>query len=183
MTVLSSAILIDGVRMHSEFEQLQRRGLPRKEGTYIDTKNAKWKALLIFNFYSSSPSTCFIVIVTLSRISSILKTNQNRIHFFLTLPNLFIWKLLFLLFLHTLFSSSYYYKIYKIYNTFFFKRSGINFQKIFKYVLNNIINMFCYKYGFCASPLFLKFWYSWCSITKWSKWFREVRWCCKPKGK
>ena len=45
MTVLSSAILIDGVRMHSEFEQLQRRGLPRKEGTYIDTKNAKWKAL------------------------------------------------------------------------------------------------------------------------------------------
>ena len=59
MTVLSSAILIDGVRMHSEFEQLQRRGLPRKEGTYIDTKNAKWKALLIFNFYSSSPSTCF----------------------------------------------------------------------------------------------------------------------------
>ena len=50
MTVLSSAILIDGVRMHSEFEQLQRRGLPRKEGTYIDTKNAKWKALLIFKF-------------------------------------------------------------------------------------------------------------------------------------
>ena len=82
MTVLSSAILIDGVRMHSEFEQLQRRGLPRKEGTYIDTKNAKWKALLIFKFLFLP----FLKPVSLSlshcHVYSILKTNQNRIHVF-----------------------------------------------------------------------------------------------------
>jgi hypothetical protein len=33
MTVLSSAILIDGVRMQSQFETLQRRGLPAPKGT------------------------------------------------------------------------------------------------------------------------------------------------------
>ena len=142
--------------------------------------------LLSFNLFQLSLSHCHVY--------SILKTTHNRIHvFFNVIKFIYIWKIPFLLFLHTLFSFTSYYKIYKIYNNILFfsffsffpfcKCSGINFQKIFKYVLNNIINMFCYKYGFCASPLFLKFWYSWCSITKWSKWFKEVRWCCKPKGK
>jgi hypothetical protein len=42
MTVLSSAILIDGVRMQSEFEQLQRRGLPPPIGIDFQRIFKRW---------------------------------------------------------------------------------------------------------------------------------------------
>ena len=42
ITVLSSAILIDGVRIQSEFETLQRRGLPPKAGVDYQKIFKKW---------------------------------------------------------------------------------------------------------------------------------------------
>jgi hypothetical protein len=45
MTVLSSAILIDGVRMQSEFEQLQRRGLPPPIGIDFQRIFKRWKLI------------------------------------------------------------------------------------------------------------------------------------------
>jgi hypothetical protein len=95
MTVLSSAIMIDGVRMQSEFEQLQRRGLPRPKGTnyqkilkniinsvakcFVRNFSLFWTILLILLSFDTNYGCLHLLL--LAFFLRFTNTDAGRVHF------------------------------------------------------------------------------------------------------